>query len=621
MYILNENSPVAKQPKACLTKLKWHQLTMIQAMLDAESKCEVTYETDLRFRKEVQRCHVVQRCNVGFLADRVSAGKTLTTLGLICSKQVPDQIPIPGYGGTVITNPAKPVRANLIIVPQGLVTQWQTFAKQTTLKVLCLPNRDSLDCFYDIMYSWEQPEKKYLAEECVSVKSKREALNYFSDLGMTVPKGVNTFWRTTLVNDERTNDILNNVDIVILAVSNYKFFQKISIDIKWARIFYDDAHQITGKFNEYASFYWIITATPTASLLEFAHINPNYAKVVYKNADDFVERQMSVPPPTVFMIKTGMDAAARAVSDMIPRDILAMINAGNVRGAAAQLNCGIDTKENILQAFTNSLHRRVQMLTDKINMLEKHQAMGVKNEGKITKLKADLEVNQERINDIKERLASIDSELCFICACEFENPAITECCKRVFCFLCLTTSIANTKKCPYCMQNPKYKLIGDSAPANAMQEFNKMGKIEAFIALLEALHNKKPDARIIVFSEQMDHCHSVCKTNSIRFKYEKFKGSRDHTDDLLKKYQSGKINILLADPKHYGSGHNIQMTDYVILLHRLDEGLEIQGIGRAQRYGRTSALKIVYLIDECESDRISYPNHTYLTRVEDIDQL
>lgn len=610
---INENSPVADQPAKCLVKLKWHQLTMIRAMLDAESKCEITYEKNLRHRKETSTCNVVQKCNVGFVADKVSSGKTFIILGLICTKQIPDLVPIPGDGGTVITMPSKPVRANLIIVPHSLVTQWQSFIKQTTLKTLCLPNQASLDCFYDFKYTWDRPSSRLLAAECVSVNAKKDAKNYFADQNINIPKGVSKLWRIYDLNEERTIEIFNSYDVVLISDTNYKNFQNITIDIKWARVIYDDAHQIKCKLNEYGSFYWVVTATPTNDLLAFGHISADLKHITYKNDDDFVDRQMTVPPPKAFIIRTGMDASAKAVAHLVPQDILALINAGNIQGAVSQLNCGIDTKENILQAFTKSLKLKAQILTDKIEMLEKHQGMGANNANKIAKLKADLALNDEKISDIEQRLGSIDSELCFICACEYENPTITECCKHVFCLLCLTTAISKTKLCPYCRQKPKYKLIQEIKPEAAIVEFAKLDKIKSFIALLDKMHDIDPKARIIVFSEQIDHCFSVCKSKNIKYSYARFKGTAKYLDETLAKYNNGNLNILLFDPKHYGSGINIQSTDYVILLHRLTPGLEIQGIGRAQRYGRTNALKIIYLVDESECDQTTWPTTEIMT--------
>ena len=53
--------------------------------------------------------------------------------------------------------------------------------------------------------------------------------------------------------------------------------------------------------------------------------------------------------------------------------------------------------------------------------------------------------------------------------------------------------------------------------------------------------------------------------------------------------------MLLLNAKYCGAGLNLQCTDEIIIFHRMCKDLENQVIGRAQRIGRDSRLKVNYL--------------------------
>ena len=80
-------------------------------------------------------------------------------------------------------------------------------------------------------------------------------------------------------------------------------------------------------------------------------------------------------------------------------------------------------------------------------------------------------------------------------------------------------------------------------------------------------------------------------------------------DDLLvegiAKYKNNEYQALLLNANHFGAGLNLQITDEILIYHRMSKDLERQVIGRAQRLGRSDPLKINYLCYENE-----YPTGT-----------
>jgi SNF2 family DNA or RNA helicase len=78
------------------------------------------------------------------------------------------------------------------------------------------------------------------------------------------------------------------------------------------------------------------------------------------------------------------------------------------------------------------------------------------------------------------------------------------------------------------------------------------------------------------------------------------KGSHDVIASIVRQYKKGNLDILLVNPKNYGSGLNLENTTDIIMMHKFDNEIERQVIGRAQRYGRQTPLKVWYLLHDNE---------------------
>jgi SNF2 family DNA or RNA helicase len=88
-------------------------------------------------------------------------------------------------------------------------------------------------------------------------------------------------------------------------------------------------------------------------------------------------------------------------------------------------------------------------------------------------------------------------------------------------------------------------------------------------------------------------------------KHRFLKGNDPQIRSILKQYRDGDLNILFINARNLGSGLNLENTTDIIMFHKLDTEIEKQVIGRAQRYGRTSALNIWYLLHENEYEQTS----------------
>jgi SNF2 family DNA or RNA helicase len=118
---------------------------------------------------------------------------------------------------------------------------------------------------------------------------------------------------------------------------------------------------------------------------------------------------------------------------------------------------------------------------------------------------------------------------------------------------------------------------------------------------LQEILQAKSDGKFLIFS-----CYDSTfqKTeqllNSLNQTFAALKGSHDVIASITRRYKTGDLNILLVNPKNYGSGLNLENTTDIIILHKFDTDIEHQVIGRAQRLGRETSLNVHYLLYENE---------------------
>jgi SNF2 family DNA or RNA helicase len=118
---------------------------------------------------------------------------------------------------------------------------------------------------------------------------------------------------------------------------------------------------------------------------------------------------------------------------------------------------------------------------------------------------------------------------------------------------------------------------------------------------LEILLKKKKDAKILIFSNFDNTFHKVIPIlNALNIRYDYIKGNGDQIKAIVNRYKNGPIDLLLVNTKNYGTGMNLENTTDIVMFHKFDTQLENQVIGRAQRYGRISSLKVHYLLHENE---------------------
>lgn len=125
------------------------------------------------------------------------------------------------------------------------------------------------------------------------------------------------------------------------------------------------------------------------------------------------------------------------------------------------------------------------------------------------------------------------------------------------------------------------------------KEISQKTKSETVISII----NNYPEGRFIVFSSHdssFELVKPLCLENNIEVL--ELKGGRASKEKKLQKYQTGEVNVILLNSKFNGADLNLQMTTHIILYHEMNEYIEKQVIGRANRIGRVDELIIHRLV-------------------------
>lgn len=671
-YNLDETSPTIKHPNGLKIKLRPHQLTSIAAMRELEKQGSIIIDKPniasglyssvrhtIKDIEEFTESTFVIETNSAILADKVGSGKTFMMIGLIMNTPVPashDRFIIgTDHYSIKMMSIKESEKVNLIVVPHNLANQWGEFMDQSNLEYLKLNTVNDFDVFFDIDYVskielmqnhslvlYTKTKKKNIPKKIIDKHLKTKSGSKTSKKPVNINKTI--IYERKILNSKKVQKILESKKVFILNVNRYKLFKQIFRSIQWARVIIDemDSASIPTMFDEYGNFNWFLTATPTSIFYKscrryvnkiFGYNHHLLSYFIVKNKDEYVDASVVLPKPHVFMVKTLLHQVVSAIKDLIPQDVLQLINAGNMYEAVTKLNCDVDTEENIVKVLTDKINTELHNLTKELEYVKSLIPADPEAHAKrIEKIDYDIARCKTKLESIKEKIKSINDDCCFICADAFDTPTILDCCKSVFCLKCLLSALkAGNNKCPYCRhvvknnkeyhvisKNTSKKLNSNSKKKQSKEMFEKMDKADVLEIILSYISENDDMPKILIFSDYHQTFDKIKKNiTKVKLSYELLSGIPTHITNVINDFTLGEVNVLMLDSQHYGSGLNLQDANYLILYHRMTPELETQVIGRAQRFGRTTPLKIIYLVNESENTLSNLSNDPHHLHSED----
>lgn len=594
---LNENDKIIEQNEKIKLKLKPHQLTALYKAIDMEKNGTINYKiTNIhRYNSLLYMLYgkyyntslinniITISTNVGILGDIVGYGKTLTALALIATNDANNIKINDNYSKSFINTNSYSylnistnnlflqqnnnfLNTTLIIVPRGPVyIQWlNTIKTHTTLKVLAIDNINFI-------------------KRSMPVK-----------------------------NNNNINDIIdyfNSFDILLIKNTTFKLLYSFYGDTitKWKRIIIDEAHNIIRNISidiKY-NYLWLISGTYEDLIKNFHNYSNNiiYSNItkelfnnefinlmLIKNNTNFIKKSFDLPEPIEKYYLCKLSNNINIIKNFITDNILEKINAGDILGAIKELGGKNETEDDIIKLVLKELNRELYNKEAEKNYIN---SMDISNETKLLKIKnIDNEINlqQEKINNLKERISFISTKNCSICMDLITNPIMIEC-THIFCGGCLLKWLKNNRNCPYCRNNINNmnKLI--AIVDNNYKEVEKENIYSKEETLINIIANK-PDGKFLIFSKNENSFEKIKQELLINnYKYELLKGNTSHMMNVLNKFKNGDINIILLNTQYAGSGIDISDATDIIIFHNMGNDKQ-QAVGRAQRVGRTTNLII-----------------------------
>lgn len=661
---LTDDSACALQPEitqSSRVRLNKHQLALMYKCQQFERK-KIIIEDDGPVPRDQQNDSQAMRCpndndfiltQFGIIGDQTGSGKSYVILSIIAANVPPhvdERFLTWMCNGKLVLNKKGSsyafMKTNLIIIPSHLCYQWRNYIDEflgSALKTIILSNRRQLYSFlesgvetYDIVLMTPTFYKNFHSEFSTHDFDQFHFQRVFVDEVETVktpplPRASFYWYVTASVNNIIYPYGTSNLNIA--GLSNY--------------------NNVCGTFK--------------GEMRELSHNPiMNASALVVRNSSLFVRQSIRLPPISYRKLRCATPLSINILNGLVDNHVIRCLNANDMKGAMSfyGVRQQFNREDDIVNILVEKFRINIGNIDRQIQFIDSGSIMYDSEEDKqrsIQDLKRKKEDMEKKISSIQARIQS--SNACNICFESFDDPSpqrqvagggtderreetglqtceattseattsesqfpeqiktVVSCCSNAFCFVCINKWIAKSNRCPMCKNlvgKENILILNQSHPVDRY-DMSKQRRIaemngdfideEAQIlstnTKIENLQNIiksiGPQSKILIFS-QYDFTFDLSRV-LCGLQYDTPRGHKESVNNLVTNFKQGSLQILLLNPSHFGSGLNLENTTDVIMLHKLDSEIEKQVIGRAHRYGRTSPLRVWYLLHENEMAR------------------
>ena len=580
-------------------ELKDHQLAMIKKCIDIEN---------------------LNICNLGIMNDKPGTGKTYAILGLIYFTKL---------------------KKNIIVVPQNIINQW---AESIYLFSDGKLNFKKIINYSDILDLYNDNTKLFEYDILLTT-----SLYY---------NAISTTMKSNFLNVERV--FFDEVDSISSLITN-----EINSNFTWfvsASFSYKELGVYTLKIEESLTPYIICKCDENYVDSMFKLHNPNVYRIICKNIyfDNifnglFTKEEFNILNAMDysklkrkfcnFIAQNEKEAIEYLVKDKLDiidieklriEDINIMLK--NIEESNDErikiLEKQKDRSENSIKECENILNLVQERLKNnnccpicyyEFNPMDKKVLSNccqnticfkcADNWFNEMKKEACIYCNMEEIKfDSYIVLNPVGENLCVLCEKEYltnDDKYYSSCCKKNCCKECLKEWYHKLLKtsCLFCetdeilFEDFKNDKEHEEMRLNEKSgvKYTKKTKLEFLEYFIRTKYFN--NSKIIFCSNYIkifNNIKNLLNETNIKF-IELDDGNINSITNSLNEYNYGNINILLLNSNLFGCGLNLQCTTDILFLHKTDQMLEKQIIGRAQRPGRKNSLNIWYLEHENES--------------------
>ena len=583
--------------------------------------------------------------NIGILSNKVGTGKTFIILGLIMYKKLTNE----SYN---IYKDQNNILYNIFTnLPRDITNHISKFVTPNVgfQLMTSISQKNEFNNLYTIYKNNTQiiNTNLIIVPHNLYNQWKTEITNY-------------TYLNILFISDIRTIKKIKNVtdlekyDIILCNVNKIKNLYNLTNKYKWSRIFIDEADTI--KLPNFphlqSNFLWFITNTYTRLcnvsnngmikdlFKSFSYhetvLIPLKNSLIIKCDQKYINKYLDLKSPhkiykhlkTPFLNKILFEFSKIITINKYFYENIQTNNFENIKNILYDIirydtsilnsliyyrrflknnfNYNIDIINNIFIILLIVINSKIILYSEKIKFYNKNYTRKIYKINIIIKLINFLET-------IKKTLE--ENNICKFCLTKKDN--------KIYCSKCNISDFyldifLNENPNFYIFQNidfyksniinhinnikPNTKILKYKTniyKTNTDFIFNYNNKINYLLKNLK--EDIKKENRILIFANDyniFNKLESEFKNN--KFNYKILKGNNNVLSNILKNYNNKKINILLLNSKYSGSGLNLQNSDKIYTLNKLDIETETQIIGRVNRIGQENDFEVIYLLYEDE---------------------
>lgn len=598
---LDDSYPMAAHTANTKIRLWPHQLTLLNRCREFESN-KISLN-DFKTLQNTHRAHTDDdflKTQVGIIGDRVGSGKSYVILALVLNNDIHNmEGTIKSYGNNKVvlcfsernTN----LKTNLLVIPHNLVTQWETYVNtfSDNIKYLIVSKMKHVEHLYE----QEASISDYDLVIVTAIYYVRVAQFFTS----------RSFKMQRVIYDEVDNMNLPNCMTID---SNFYWFVTASYgNILFPRGYCKWDYSLGRSV-------WYATGLRNSGFVKdlFMDLFNNLAKefvkiLIIKNKDAYIESSITLPDIIHNYIRCKTPITINVLDGYVDNEVIQSLNAGDVASALQRINSSHrSTEDNLInmqiERYVRESHNYQIRLdfTHSIEFGSDHE-----RDNEIARLQKKKDEYQKKIDGIRERIQNANT--CCICYEDVKNKSIAQCCSNSYCFTCIHIWLAKHNTCPLCKQTLTSKdlLVVDEScnpepPVNDDDMSDRFDKFKNLEILLRKLGSSS--SKVLIYSSydtSLTNVSAIVEKLQIRFAY--LKGPESHIRKMLERYRNEDLNVLLVNTRNYGSGLNLENTTDIIMFHKVESETEKQVLGRAQRFGRTCALNVHYLLYDNEMMR------------------
>jgi len=615
VYELGPDDPVAPQPSTtdphCKVTLKPHQLTLLQRCIDFE-RGKLRIHDQPRILQKYPRLTSDDyiHTTIGIIGDKMGAGKSYVILGLAGDNRSTDenkQYKLQTFGNNRVVMHMLDSHAvynvSVIVVPHILCNQWKDYVESysSEMKYTVITNLKAMEAFR---------KNANMIEGSQVIILSAAMHNSLANLLLIHRMKVNR----VIYDEVDSMNLPNSLEIpsrfcwfVTASYGNLLYPRGYrTLDTRMMRYIY---HATGLKNNGYVRNLFVDLLGMSREFLNL---------LVVKNRDSYVDESFNLHTPLVQMIRCKAPNAIGVLNGLVDRNVMECLNADDERSAIELIDSRQRHNEKsiidiLINKYKDDIHNTRVQIQAVANM---HYMNSSDKTARLARLDERIVDLQRKIDSISERITT--TMMCPVCYEDIVNKSVTPC-GHAFCFKCIHVWINLNSSCPLCKStltqrdvlilDPSMGVgvgVGAGASANMRRAddagFATSDNNDKIQNLMMILSGRPAGSKFLVFSSYESTFHRIAERLSsqsdIRYSY--LKGNKNQIKQKLLRYRGDEIDVLLVNSSNYGSGLNLENTTDIIMFHKCDSEIEKQVIGRAQRAGRTSQLKLWYLVHDNE---------------------